>query len=116
MLRLLRLLRVLKLLKGLPELLVIVSALINGLASIGYIATILFMFFYLFGIGGMLFFGRNDPWHFGTLHISMITLFRCSTLEDWTDVMYTNIHGCQYYGYGGGLEHLCICKDCGTGA
>lgn len=40
----------------------------------------------------------------------MITLFRCSTLEDWTDVMYINMHGCQYYGYGGGLEHLCYCK------
>jgi len=115
MLRLLRLLRVLKLVKSLPELQVIVTALVNGLASIGYIATILMMFFYIFGILGMLLFKDNDPWHFGTLHISMITLFRCSTLEDWTDVMYVNHWGCQYYGYGGGLEHLCWCKDCGMG-
>ena len=36
----------------------------------------------------MILFQKNDPWHFGTLHNSMITLFRCTTLEDWTDVMY----------------------------
>jgi voltage-gated sodium channel len=87
MLRLLRLLRVLKLVKSLPDLQLIVDALVQGLASIGYIGIILMMVFYLFAILGMTLFKDNDPWHFGTLHISMITLFRCSTLEDWTDVM-----------------------------
>jgi len=29
----------------------------------------------------------------------MLSLFRCSTLEDWTDVMYTNMYGCDLYGY-----------------
>jgi voltage-gated sodium channel len=99
MLRLLRLLRVLKLVKSLPQLQVIVTALIMGLNSIGYIAIILFMFFYMFGILGMFLFEDNDPWHFGTLHITLISLFRCSTLEDWTDVMYINIYGCDMYGY-----------------
>jgi len=27
------------------------------------------------------------------------TLFRCATLEDWTDVMYINMYGCKDYGY-----------------
>ena len=99
MLRLLRLLRVLKLVKSLPQLQVIVTALIMGLNSIFYIAIILFMFFYMFGILGMVLFQENDPWHFGTLHITLVTLFRCSTLEDWTDVMYINIYGCDMYGY-----------------
>ena len=112
MLRLLRLLRVLKLLKAFPELQVIVVALIGGLGSIGYIGVILLMVFYIFAIGGMIVFMANDPWHFGTLHISMFTLFRASTCEDWTDIMYVNMHSCQNYGYsvGPGVEEI-MCKD-----
>ena len=108
-LRLLRLLRVLKLVRALPQLQVIVSALIAGFGSIGYIALLLFLIYYLYAIIGMLLFQANDPWHFGSLHITMFTLFRCSTLEDWTDVMYINMYGCDVYGYRGNymLEREC---------
>ncbi|GMI02942.1 hypothetical protein TrVE_jg10438 [Triparma verrucosa] len=99
MLRLLRLLRVLKLVKAFPQLQVIVQALMMGMASIGYIGVILFMVFYVFAILGMIMFSANDPWHFGTLHISMLSLFRASTFEDWTDIMYINMYGCDQYGY-----------------
>ena len=37
----------------------------------------------------------------------MLTLFRCATLEDWTDVMYINMYGCHKYGYTGWMEPLC---------
>jgi len=47
----------------------------------------------------MLLFKENDPWHFGVLPTAMLTLFRCATLEDWTDVMYINMWGCDRYGY-----------------
>lgn len=96
-LRLLRLLRVLKLVKSLPQLAVIVSALVMGLESIAYIALILFLCFYVFAILGMMMFRANDPFNFGNLHISMFTLFRCSTLDAWADVMYINIYGCDLY-------------------
>ena len=99
MLRLLRLLRVLKLVKALPALQVIVEALVKGVKSIYYIGIIMFLFLYLFGILGMILFRENDPWHFGTLHDTLVTLFRMTTLEDWTDVMYTNMFGCLNYGY-----------------
>ena len=97
-LRLLRLLRVLKLLKAFPELQVIVSALISGMGSIGYIGVILVLVFYVFGILGMILFQENDPWHFGTLWDAMFSLFRAATLEDWTDIMYTQTEGCANYG------------------
>mmetsp|Transcript_398 Transcript_398/g.745 ORF Transcript_398/g.745 Transcript_398/m.745 type:complete len:1004 (+) Transcript_398:139-3150(+) len=97
MLRLLRLLRVLKLVKSLPQLAVIVNALLMGMSSIGYIGMILFLCFYAFAILGMLLFRDNDPFHFGNLHISMFTLFRCSTLDDWTEIMYVNLYGCDRY-------------------
>ena len=99
MLRLLRLLRVLKLVKAFPQLQVIVTALMVGMASIGFIGVILVLVFYVFAIMAMILFKDNDPWHFGTLHVSMITLFRGATLEDWTDIMYINMYGCDQYGY-----------------
>jgi len=46
-------------------------------------------------------FRDNDPWHFGSLHLALLSLFRASTLEDWTDIMYINIFGCDVYGYDG---------------
>ncbi len=103
MLRLLRLLRVLKLVKSFPKLAIIVNALIKGVASIGFIGLILVLVFYMFAILGMILFQDNDPWHFGTLHVTMLTLFRIATFEDWTDVMYINVLGCGgaqgNYGY-----------------
>ncbi len=108
-LRLLRLLRVLKLLKAFPALQVIVKALISGLGSISYIAMILTLFFFACGILFMIIFGENDPWHFGTLPNAIYSLFRASTLEDWTDIMYTNMYGCANYG------HFVMCEDIGMG-
>merc|ERR1719329_1011107 len=77
----------------------IVLGLLKGLGSIGYISLLLGLVFYLWGVLGIILFRDNDPWHFSTLDIAMLSLFRCSTLEDWTDVMYTNMYGCDLYGY-----------------
>ena len=107
-LRLLRLLRVLKLLKAFPALQVIVVALISGLGSIAYIGVILIMVFYIFGILAMILYKSNDPWHFGSVHISMVSLFRAATLEDWTDIMYTNVYGCANYGAFGSCEDAAL--------
>lgn len=54
---------------------------------------LLMLLFYLFAVLGVSVFGLNDPIHFGSLHMAFITLFRCATLEDWTDVMYINMYG-----------------------
>lgn len=98
MLRLLRLLRVLKLVKRLPQLAVIINALLNGMVSIAYVGLVLLLFFYLFSIIGMLIFSENDPWHFGSLHMAFLSLFQAATLDDWTILMYTNQYGCEKYG------------------
>jgi len=97
--RLLRLLRIFKLAKQLKQLRVIVEALISGFSSITFISLILFIFFYVFAIIGMLLFASNDPHHFGSLHVAMITLFRSATMEDWTDLLYIEMFGCEHYGY-----------------
>ena len=37
-----------------------------------------------------------------------MTLFRCATMEDWTDVMYISMYGCEKYYYGNDNElHKC---------
>jgi voltage-gated sodium channel len=105
-LRLLRLLRVLKLVKALPKLQILVIGLIKSMSSIGYVGALLILVFYLFAVLGMGFFGANDPVHMGELWISMLSLFRAATLEDWTDLMYIGMYGCENYGYSG-MEHLC---------
>ena len=99
LLRLVRLFRVLKLVKSVPELKMHVTALIKGVESIKFIGCIMFIFFYVYGIVAWMMFKDNDPWHFANVGHAMLTLFRCATFEDWTDVMYINKFGCDRYGY-----------------
>ena len=100
-LRLARLLRVLKLVNALPELRIIVAALLKSIPSMFYISLLLFMLFYLYAVLAVFTFNTNDPVHFDTLQKSMLSLFRVATLEDWTDIMYINMYGCINYGYDG---------------
>ena len=105
-LRLARLLRVLKLVTALPKLQLLVSALLKAIPSMFYVSILLFMLFYLYGVAAVFMFGANDPIHFGDLQTSLLSLFRAVTLEDWTDLMYIQMYGCENYGYGGN-EALC---------
>ena len=64
---------------------------------------LLFIVLYLYGILGMILFYYNDPWHFGTLTRALVSLFRASTLEDWTDIMYINYFKCDGKEYDSGI-------------
>eukprot|EP01043_Picozoa_sp_COSAG02_P039578 COSAG02_NODE_3136_length_7300_cov_4.065269_5_plen_482_part_00 len=99
-LRLLRLLRVLKLFKAVPQLQIIMSGLAKGMSSIGYIALLQTLLMYVFGIIAIMFYRANDPVHFGSLSVTFVTLFRASTFEDWTDVMFIAMYGCKQWSYG----------------
>lgn len=105
-LRLLRLLRVLRLLKALPQLQVLVGALLKSIPSMVYVGILLTMLFYVYAVAAVFLFGKNDPIHFASLGLSMLSLFRAVTLEDWTDLMYIQMYGCENYGYDGN-EALC---------
>lgn len=105
-LRLARLLRVLKLVTALPKLQMLVSALLKSIPSMFYVSILLFLLFYLYAVAAVFLFGANDPIHFENLQLSMLSLFRAVTLEDWTDLMYIQMYGCANYGYGGN-EALC---------
>ena len=88
LLRLIRLLRVLRLLSALPGLQVLVMALVHSIPRIGQMAMLAALLFYIYAVIGVTLFHEHDVEHWGTLHISLLSLFRILTLEDWTDLMY----------------------------
>ncbi|WP_456416918.1 ion transporter [Thiolapillus sp.] len=87
--RLARLLRVLRLISTIPELRLIVATLMRSIPSMGNIILLMSIIFYIYAIAGFHLFHQHDPQHWGSLGLSLLTLFRVVTLEDWTDVMYT---------------------------
>lgn len=86
--RMLRLFRVMRLISFIPELRVLVSALITALPRMGYVGLLMFIIFYLYAVIGNLLFSQINPQLWGDLGISLLTLFRVATFEDWTDIMY----------------------------
>lgn len=87
--RLARLLRVMRLISTIPELRLIVSTLIRSLPGMGHVIMLMGVIFYMYAVAGYHLFAEHDPQHWGTLGISLLSLFRVVTLEDWTDLMYT---------------------------
>ncbi|MDQ6996553.1 MAG: ion transporter [Mariprofundus sp.] len=87
--RLARLLRVLRLISVIPELRLIVATLMRSIPSMGNIMLLMSVIFYIYAVAGQQLFHAHDPVHWGNIGISLLTLFRIVTLEDWTDLMYT---------------------------
>ena len=108
LLRVGRLLRILRLVTTFPRLRMLISTLFQSLPSMGYILMILGLLFYVYGVAGTFLFGANDPIHFGSLAIAMLSLFTVVTLEGWTTIMYIQMYGCDRYGYDGFPE---LCTD-----
>jgi len=86
--RLLRIFRVLRLISMIPELRVLMNALVKSIPRIGYVVLLMFIIFYIFAAIGSLMYEKINPVLWGDIAISMLTLFRVATFEDWTDVMY----------------------------
>lgn len=86
--RLARLLRVARLVSTIPELRLIVSTLVRSIPSMGHVLLLMSIIFYIYAVAGYHLFHEHDPTHWNTLGLSLLTLFRVVTLEDWTDVMY----------------------------
>ena len=86
--RLARLLRVLRLVSALPELRLIVATLVRSIPSMGHVLLLMSIIFYVYAVAGYHLFHDVDPTHWRSLGISLLSLFRIVTLEDWTDIMY----------------------------
>ncbi|BBL88933.1 ion transporter [Vibrio rotiferianus] len=86
--RLLRVFRVLRLVSAIPQLKILINALMKAIPKMGYIAVLMFIIFYIYAVIGSLTFSAINEALWGDVSISMLTLFRIATFEDWTDVMY----------------------------
>jgi voltage-gated sodium channel len=91
--RMARLLRALRLLTILPDMQVLVSALLRAIPSLGSVGILLLLHFYVYAVMGTFLFHQNDPIRFAKLHNSMLTLFQVLTLEGWNDVFNTQYLG-----------------------
>ena len=86
--RLVRVFRVLRMISIIPELRILLNSLLQALPRLGYVAALIFIIFYIYAATGSLFFEKINPTLWGNIAVSMLTLFRVMTFEDWTDVMY----------------------------
>ena len=86
--RLARLFRVLRLISAVPELRLIVATLVRSIPSMLNIVALMSLVVYIYAIVGYQLFHEHDPTHWRNLGISLLSLFRVVTLEDWTDIMY----------------------------
>jgi len=86
--RLIRIFRVLRMISIIPELRVLINSLMKALPRLGYVVLLMFIIFYIYAaVGSYLFAEINeDLWE--DIAISMLTLFRVMTFEDWTDIQY----------------------------
>ncbi|WP_394176027.1 ion transporter [Thalassotalea litorea] len=86
--RLLRVFRVLRLVSMVPELRMLINALLKAIPQMGYIALLMFVIFYIYAAIGSIIFHDINEFLWGDVSVSLLTLFRVATFEDWTDVMY----------------------------
>ena len=86
--RLIRIFRVLRMISVIPELRVLINSLLKSLPQLGYVVLLMFIIFYIYAAIGSFLFQAINPVLWGDISISMLTLFRVMTFEDWTDVMY----------------------------
>ncbi|MCU7849774.1 MAG: ion transporter [Candidatus Thiodiazotropha sp. (ex Lucinoma kastoroae)] len=99
--RLLRIFRVLRLVSIIPELRVLLNAFVTAIPRMGYVSLLMFIIFYIYAAVGSMFFGAINQELWGNITISMLTLFRVATFEDWTDVMYQTmaVHPLSWFYY-----------------
>ncbi|WP_148254563.1 ion transporter [Aidingimonas lacisalsi] len=86
--RLLRIFRVLRLVSMIPELRVLMAALVKSIPRMGYVALLMFIIFYIYAAIGSFLFAEVDEFLWGNIALALLTLFRVATFEDWTDVLY----------------------------
>jgi voltage-gated sodium channel len=64
------------------------SAFLGALPRMAYVSLLMFIIFYIYAAMCSFFFEPINPQLWSDVTVSMLTLFRVATFEDWTDVMY----------------------------
>lgn len=92
-LRILRVLRVFRAISVVPSLRKLVDALLLTIPALGNILLLMSIIFYIFAVTGTMLFAEVAPEYFGSLQLSLLTLFQVVTLESWASgVMWPIFH------------------------
>ncbi|QYU66225.1 ion transporter [Leptolyngbya sp. 15MV] len=84
-LRALRILRVLRLISVVPSLRHVVEAMLHALPGMGSIVLLMGLIFYVFAVMATKLYAEILPERFGTIGLSLYTLFQMMTLESWSE-------------------------------
>ena len=87
LLRLLRVFRVLRIISVIPELKLIIEALLGSIKRVFYVGLLLFIILYIYATIGSILFSNDIPQRWSDVGVSMITLFQVLTLSSWEQVM-----------------------------
>lgn len=87
--RLLRIFRVLRLVSMIPELQMLLTALVKSIPRMGFVVLLMFIIFYIYAAIGSFIFHNVDEALWGNISLVMLTLFQVATFESWaTAVLY----------------------------
>lgn len=95
--RMARVLRALRLVSALPQLQLLVTALLRSVPSLTYVGTLLSLHFYVYAVVGTFLFRENDPLHFGNLWNTSLTLFQVLTMEGWPEYLRIQMYGSELF-------------------
>jgi len=87
LLRLLRVFRILRIISVIPELKLIIEALLSSVKRVFYVGLLLFIILYIYATIGSILFNHDIPERWDDVGVSMITLFQVLTLSSWEQVM-----------------------------
>lgn len=95
--RLLRIFRVLRLVSMIPELQMLLGALVKSVPRMGYVVLLMFIIFYIYAAIGSFLFHNVDEGLWGNISLAMLTLFQVATFESWaTAVLYPTMEVYPY--------------------
>jgi voltage-gated sodium channel len=83
LLRLVRLLRVVRLVSVMPDLRILVRAMVRSIPPIASLVVLTMLLIYIYGMVGWILFHEGDPENWGDIGIAMLSLFQILTLENW---------------------------------
>ena len=87
LLRIVRLLRVVRIVTVLPDLRVLVRALIRSIPPILSLAVLTLMLMYVYGMVGWILFHEGDPENWGDIGQALLSTFTMLTLENWPSLL-----------------------------
>lgn len=92
-LRLFRVMKLGRLFSATPQLRILVTALFHSLQPAAGVCLLLLIVIYIYAVIGTEAFAGNDPQRFGSLGISLASMFSFITIDDWYDAFLTAYYG-----------------------